>query len=114
MSSISSYANKTIPVLADKVVGSDSEDGNSTKNFTLEKIQETLHEDSPKADMTNSADLSATLTLADTYYELSSALLVGTNLTHFTFSNWNLSFNATQHINQIYLKEQQEHPILVE
>jgi len=42
LSKISEYENKDIPVLNDKLVGSDSESSNETKNFKLEDIKDAL------------------------------------------------------------------------
>ena len=43
MAKISSYGNKTVPVLADKLLGSDSESLSATQNFELEKIKELVN-----------------------------------------------------------------------
>jgi hypothetical protein len=38
MAKISSYPNDTVPVYADKLIGTDSQDENITKNFTIGSI----------------------------------------------------------------------------
>lgn len=67
---ISTYSTKAVPVLTDKLLGSDSEDSNETANFSLEGIKEACLEAKAGVSAYLPSSTATTITIGGTYYPI--------------------------------------------
>ncbi len=78
--------------ITDSVMLFGTDESGETASFNAEDIETYVHSAASRGDMYNTAPVAATLTDADTWYELSSASLIGANLSNFTFSNGEFTY----------------------